>query len=482
MTDEELTAAIREAQQRASSRSNIPSAGLDGVVQADLMPVVHARDAAEAKVAAIGTVNPRAGGLLNSVVQALKKGIARGLNWHVREQVEFNRSMIACIHSLIEACNELNHNISTLMVHHKQLSHDLDAKIRHINENLRGLNIEVQGYHQEAVELKDIRRNWSEWRESFEERRSAAEIHMLRTVSELQGAFQHRVTLLEQSLKQSILKQHADYAASLEKSTREVQQRLWKDLENIRAEYEKLIHSELKTLRQKQLALEHVAAPARSGSSNDAMPIDWMRFADRFRGSEERIKQQQAHYADCFKGAVGEVLDIGCGRGEFLDAAREAGLTAKGIDQSVESVGLCRAKGLNAELADLYSYLNGLPDRSLGGVYCSQVVEHLPADGVPRLAKLLGTKLRSGATVVIETPDPQCLAIFATHFYIDPTHTRPVPAPLMAFYLEESGFGNIRVERSSPAVESMPVLAELSSGVRDQFFGGLDYAIIAKRL
>jgi O-antigen chain-terminating methyltransferase len=83
---------------------------------------------------------------------------------------------------------------------------------------------------------------------------------------------------------------------------------------------------------------------------------------------------------------------------------------------------------------------------------------------------------------IIETPNPECLAIFATHFYLDPTHTRPVPAPLLRFYMEDAGFGSIEVERLAPAVESMPALADLPPSVREAFFGGLDYAILARKL
>jgi hypothetical protein len=98
------------------------------------------------------------------------------------------------------------------------------------------------------------------------------------------------------------------------------------------------------------------------------------------------------------------------------------------------------------------------------------------------LVKLLSQKLRLGALAAIETPNPECLAIFATHFYLDPTHNRPVPAPLLRFYLESAGFGSVEIERLAPAVDSMPALAELPSGFRDAFFGGLDYAIFARKL
>src|SRR6185312_16703958 len=101
------------------------------------------------------------------------------------------------------------------------------------------------------------------------------------------------------------------------------------------------------------------------------------------------------------------------------------------------------------------------------------VVEHLKRPSVPEFVELAFGRLRPGSLVAIETPNPECLAIFATHFYIDPTHTRPVPAPLLRFYLEEAGFGSIQIERLTPAVASMPALAELPPVVRDSFFGGL---------
>ena len=84
--------------------------------------------------------------------------------------------------------------------------------------------------------------------------------------------------------------------------------------------------------------------------------------------------------------------------------------------------------------------------------------------------------------MAFETPNPECLAIFATHFYIDPTHTRPVPAVLMWFYLEEAGFGALEIERLAPAGESLPALNDLSPALREALFGYLDYAIIAKKL
>jgi 2-polyprenyl-3-methyl-5-hydroxy-6-metoxy-1,4-benzoquinol methylase len=482
--DEELTAAIEEIRARARSRSPEGPLGLEGVEAPNLMPLVHARDAAEAKVAAIGTVNPRPGGLKNSIAQSIKRFIARSLDWHIREQVEFNRGAMACVQASIEALTEVSRSIAALASHHQQLSWQQQAQAQAFQAQAEKFERESNWYRAETEQLKDIRRHWTEWRTGFEERRMASEIHLLRSLSEIQGAFQHRVTLLEESFRDLTRRQHGEFQSALDANTIEVQKRLWDDLQKIRAEYERLIYTELRTLRQKQIPANQApvitAWPAIP--QNEPIPIDWMRFAEVFRGSEERIRAHQARYVDRFAGTTGEILDIGCGRGEFLGAAAAAGLQARGIDLSAESIALCRSKGLAAEVADLFEYLGALPDRSVGGVYCSQVVEHLPPSRLPVMAQLLGKKLRPGAMAAFETPNPECLAIFATHFYIDPTHTRPVPAVLLRFYLEESGFGNVEIEYLAPAVETIPALAELPAGVRDSLFGGLDYALFARKL
>jgi 2-polyprenyl-3-methyl-5-hydroxy-6-metoxy-1,4-benzoquinol methylase len=472
LEDDELTAAIQAVRDRVRARHPENGLGLEGVAAADLLPLLHARDAAEAKVAAIGTVNPRPPGLKNNIAQWIKRKVSRALDWHVREQVEFNRASMRCVQASLEALGETNRALAALASHNRSLREEIASRDRSHRDEMAAL-------YREAQELKDVRNHWVEWRAGFEERNSASQIHMLRTISELQGAFQNRVTLQEQNFRETAHHQHREFQQALDRTTIDVQKRLWADLQEIRGQYEKLIHNELKVIRQRAIA---APAPApHPVPSETHINIDWLRFAENFRGPEEDIRERQRHYVLRFGGSA-PVLDLGCGRGEFLEAARDAGLAASGIDQSEECVALCRAKGLHAEKADLFAHLDALPDQSLGGIYCSQVVEHIDPHRLPDLVTLMGKKLRFGALAVIETPNPECLAIFATHFYIDPTHTRPVPARLLGFYMEEAGFGRLEVEYLSPAVDSMPALAELPKAVRNQFFGGLDYVIFGHKL
>jgi O-antigen chain-terminating methyltransferase len=454
----ELIAILHEVRDRVRARNPQTAAGTPGIPLTDLTPLVHARDAALGKVAAIGSVNPRPGGLANSLVQAWKRMAARVLDWHVREQVEFNRKVVTCVDAAIEALNDNNRAMAAL-----------------------------GGRLQQAIELgeelKDIRNHWADWHVDWERKVSANEVQFLRSVADLQAGYQHRATLMEANFRDLVRGQHEEFTAQLDRNGLDVQKRLWADLERIRLEYERLIYSELRTIRQRaRISASTAAAPVAEPAKQTAVPqFDYGRFAERFRGSEEFVKSGQQFYLPYFAGCQ-NVLDIGCGRGEFLEMMRAAGIPARGIDLGEECVATCRHKGLEAEAADLYPYLADLPEASLDGIFCSQVVEHLPPERLPEMIKLCASRLTRNGVIAIETPNPECLAIFATHFYLDPTHYRPVPHPLLAFYLEEFGCGNIEVRRLSPAVESMPSLASLPEDFREAFFGTLDYAIIARKL
>lgn len=462
---DEISAVVEEIRRRVRGR-NPNGTVLGDIPLPNLTPLLHARDGAEGKVASIGTVNPRRPGLLNSLVQTMKRQVSRALDWHVREQVEFNRAALRCVQSTIEALNESNRALAALASRIEQTS-------------------------AEAREVKDIRSHWDAWRDQWERKLTGNEIHFLRGVSELQASFQHRVTLMDANYREQLNAQHTafesamkaqhdHYEATLSRITDEVQRRFWSDLDKVRLEYQAMIHSELRLVRQKA-SLARKADVAVPNTPADFSAIDWFKFAEKFRGSEESVKERQRIYADRFQGC-GNVLDIGCGRGELLEVLRDAGIPARGIDLSEESVALCHEKGLDAAQADLFSYLKTLPGSYLDGIVSSQVVEHLPPERLPELVRLAQEKLKTGGLLAIETPNPECLAIFGTHFYLDPTHQRPIPPALMAFYLEEAGFGGIEVRRLSPAIETIPSVAALPEDFRNQFFGEMDYAIFGRKL
>ena len=477
---EELTAIIHEIQGRVRGRVSTGNGDDYKVSVPDLMPLFHARDSAEVKVAAIGSVNPRPPGLINNIIQSVKRLVARAMDWHVRDQVEFNRAVTESITAIIEDFNEINRALTQLAATQAEFKQQFETT----------LNNEVR-------ELKDISSHWIEWRREWERKLSTNEIQFLRSAADLQTAFQQRVTEMESNFQQRVIQlessyrdlanaQHTEFTASLKTSSINLQERLRQDLDNIRGEYERVIHNELRTIRQRAPLIEREQLPIPAAAppeipAPEKLSIDNLRFTDRFRGTEDHVQQNQKFYLDKFSKCK-QVLDLGCGRGEFLGLLKQAGIPARGIDIDAELVTICRRKDLDVEQADLLKHLDSLESESLDGIFCAHVVEHLPPRQIPELIKLAAEKLCRHGLLAIETPNPECLAIYSSHFYADPTHQRPVPSSLMAFYLEEAGFGQIDIKRLSPATDSMSSLKELPENFRNAFFGGLDYAILAHRL
>jgi O-antigen chain-terminating methyltransferase len=439
---EELRQIVQAVKERVRGRyGHAADSAAVRVGPADLMPLVHARDAAQSKIAAIGSVNPRAGGVANRAIQGMKKAVARSLQWFVREQVVYNREMVAAVEAILEALNEHNHAIA-------EVAAQTDPG----------------------------------WRAAWEQKLTASEIQLLRSVAELQGAFQYRATQIESNFHDRLKSLHADYLGALDRANLDIQKRLWADMEKIRWQYERLIHTELRLIRQRAGGAAAVPAQALVTAPPAVAPaFDYARFAERFRGPEENVRKSHDFYRHWFEGRA-SILDIGCGRGEFLELMRDLGVPAKGIDLSEESVAQCRSKGLNAETADLFAALGAAPDSEFDGIFCSQVVEHLDPLLLPRMISLCAEKLARGGVIAVETPNPECLAIFASFFYLDPTHTRPVPHSLLEFYMTEAGLSEIETHPLSPAVEMFPEIAELPAAFQRRFFGGLDYAIIGRKL
>ena len=402
---------------------------------ADLMPVVHARDAAQAKMASIGSVNPRRGGVVNNAIQSVKRTVARGLGWFVRDQIVFNRGALACVEALMESVNELNRSMASL-----------GAQIgQRLEQNRLALEPRLEQAESESRKLLAIPAQWNDYQRVTR----AHETSVLRAISDLQSVWEQRTAAADFHQREAVAVQHREFSAALDRGVHEIQAKLWEDMRRIRLEFERTIHAELRTVRQRAAGTPELTAPLETHAQLSPQ-FDYQAFADRFRGSEAYVKSGQQFYVSYFEG-VREVLDLGCGRGEFLEVMRDHSIAARGIDLSPAAVAYCARKELRAEVGDLFRYLDSLPDHSLPAIFCAQVVEHLPPERLPEMIRLCAAKLERGGRIAFETPNPECLAIFASHFYLDPTHTRPVPHALLAFYLEEFGMGGIETHQRFPA-------------------------------
>lgn len=225
----------------------------------------------------------------------------------------------------------------------------------------------------------------------------------------------------------------------------------------------------------------------RSGETADDAQTDelFAAFADEFRGQPAEVKEALRAYLPFLKsaGINQDVLDLGCGRGEWLELLREQGIRARGVDTNRVLIERAHAAGLEVILQDALSHLRGVPDQSLSAVTGFQFIEHISfAILLQTLSEILRV-LKPGGLVIFETPNPKNLVVGACNFYSDPTHARPLFPETVRFMLSQLGFGDVRVEYVN-AVADSPFTedGEAARALDSWFFSPRDFAVIGRKL
>ncbi len=207
-------------------------------------------------------------------------------------------------------------------------------------------------------------------------------------------------------------------------------------------------------------------------------------FEDEFRGTRTDIKNDLKEYLPMLKevnagSSDRPVLDIGCGRGEWLELLKEEGIAAKGVDMNRLLVEQNLARGLDVTESDGIEYLRTLNDSSIGGVTAFHLIEHLPFQILIQLLDETVRVLRSGGIAIFETPNPENVLVGACHFYADPTHRNPLPIPTMKFLAEHRGLCRVEFMRLHPFPDEFKMTgSELAQRFNEHFYGPRDYAII----
>lgn len=183
---------------------------------------------------------------------------------------------------------------------------------------------------------------------------------------------------------------------------------------------------------------------------DDALYIS---LEDHFRGDKATVHQRQMEYLPYIKDIVSDqfpLIDLGCGRGEWLQVLKEHHLAARGIDSNTACVAECTENGLSASLGDLLDTLTQLPDASCGSITMFQVLEHLPFEVVVNVLREARRVLIPGGVFIGEVPNSETLRVGASTFWIDPTHQRPLFPAVLAFLASSVGFAGVTGKYSSP--------------------------------
>jgi 2-polyprenyl-3-methyl-5-hydroxy-6-metoxy-1,4-benzoquinol methylase len=213
----------------------------------------------------------------------------------------------------------------------------------------------------------------------------------------------------------------------------------------------------------------------------------YLALEEQFRGSRAQIKNRlQVYLPLIVEAGVGRddkpILDVGCGRGEWLELLAENDLRASGIDSNRMQVATSQKFNLDVSEAELLSYLRSINDSSLGAVTGFHIVEHLPIETLVAFLDETVRVVKPGGVVIFETPNPENVLVGSCNFYFDPTHRNPLPAPVLKFLVESRGFQNVRVLKLNPSDESqVKGTSELTKRFNQYFYGPMDYAVVGRR-
>lgn len=259
-------------------------------------------------------------------------------------------------------------------------------------------------------------------------------------------------------------------------------------LEQHLAEMRIKLHAKERQAR-KQPELQHCSVSFEHDNTNSPTNSDdfqqfYLAFENRFRGSQAdisaKLSQYLAYLPTPHTGTTA-IVDLGCGRGEWLSIVKQAGYQEIGLDNNEDMIELCEQQGLNVKNTPLHAWLSQAPDNSIAGITGFHIAEHLP---FPYLLELLQDSARAltpGGVLILETPNPENTQVGSHSFYHDPTHRNPLTPSLMQFVAEYIGLVSIQILRLSP----LPTDQHLTSNTPESHFLNArfccaqDYALIA---
>jgi len=229
---------------------------------------------------------------------------------------------------------------------------------------------------------------------------------------------------------------------------------------------------------------------------HDTSALDslYQRLEEHFRPGNTSLRDRFLAYlpdVESLRGGSFPLLDIGTGRGDFLQILTEAGIPCIGVDLNPFAVQAALANGFNVHLGDATSYLLGIQAQSIGAISAFHVVEHMQPNDLILMIDACQRALKPGGVLILETPNPTNLVVGASTFYNDPTHVRPISPDYLSFLVRDRGFVDVATRFLHPTAEydlslSTPngpefeSLRHILADVQWALKGPLDFAVVAR--
>jgi 2-polyprenyl-3-methyl-5-hydroxy-6-metoxy-1,4-benzoquinol methylase len=484
---EEVLQQIREEMERsyrplqasksmANEPSSIESAGMRSALSA-----------LYASYGLVGQMPPEPPTFRGRIGARLVKLLQRMLFWYTPQIVHFQ-------YSALRALEEQSRSLESAAAHLQGFKHSEEAARESIEMRVRQLESALA---EERARNGRLHRAWEDLKAGIAatashaqtlERRFEADIAALANV-------QHGIEAAAIAHGEAERRERALLAAQMDSLRSQALPRLEREVLRLKPQQvaqERRISLLLEEARKRWPEPFDAAQMQRLGEEErHNMDAFYVALEDEFRGSRDDIKDRLSDYLPKLAEAgIGSpampILDVGCGRGEWLELLRERDWQVSGVDLNRVLVAICQERGLPVIEADAIDYLRGLPEASLGAVTAFHLIEHLP---LPRLLDFLDATVRAlkpGGMAIFETPNPNNMFVSSRYFYLDPTHRHPIPPLLGQFLAEARGLRRVEILELHPWPEAHHVDTrtggEVASRFNECFYGPQDYAIIGRKV
>jgi SAM-dependent methyltransferase len=427
----------------------------------------------------------------------------------VRDQREFAGYVLSQNQQIADFVNALSARLEEKLSAQVDLLHSLNNEQRIERETLARnagerfdalvqlLDTHATEIQQQAAQLKTVEPRF-ESRIGEEKKLLHDRLQQLQSLSDriqerteqLQTSIKQEALQLAERIDQSASRQQKSIAEQQQKFVAEQQQMITATASELRSEiervYQQLQHARAElSLQGRNLNSLPPGATPSGPTETHQLDALYAALEDRFRGSHEEIKDRFRIYLPYVEAvqASGDVIDLGCGRGEWLELLAETGIKARGVEKNLVLSEQCRERGLEVVEEDMFAHLRALPNESARAITGFHIVEHVSIDALVSLLDEAMRVLLPGGVAIFETPNPENVLVGSNFFYLDPTHHHPLPSELMQFLFESRGFHPIEVLKLHPwdtgRVSGEGQLAERFNGF---FFGPMDYAILGWKL